>query len=99
MLLTSTTVGGCPLCGANHATCGPPSTATPVDILAAKESTVATQKYRVTVNNHQTTLKLSAEDAKAYPGAELVDESSDRSEAPAKSRRAPNKARGPQADK
>lgn len=123
MLLTSTSAA-CPLCGAQHAVCGRAADTTPVDVLARKGTTVATQKYRVTVNGHQTTMKLSAEDAKAYPDARPVDESEqpiadepaiqpptepepvadepetpDGEDAPAKSRRAPNKARRADADK
>lgn len=111
MLLTTTTAGGCPLCGAHHAICGPPSAATPVDLAAAKESTVATEKYRVTVNGHQTTMKLSADDAKAYPDAVPVDEPHEPDPAPvpvlpdesepddAKARTAANKARRPAGNK
>lgn len=34
---------------------------------------MATQRYRVTVRGVRTVLRLSAEDARLYPGAELVD--------------------------
>jgi hypothetical protein len=86
---------GCPLCGANHAACGQPSTARPVDILAIKESTVANQKYRVTVNGRSTVMKLSYDDAENYPDAELLDDTATEPTAKpaAKQRRAPNKAR------
>ena len=99
MLLTTTTVGVCPLCGANHATCGQASTAQPVDILTTRESTVGTQKYRVTVNGHKTVMKLSEEDAKAYQDAQPIDAPAPAEEAPAKARSAPNKARGAQSNK
>jgi hypothetical protein len=98
---------GCPLCGVPHAACGQPSTTQPVDILAARETSVATQRYRVTVSGRPTVLKLSAEDAKAYPGAELVDTGGDTEQADAttdapeaKARTtARNKARQPAANK
>lgn len=108
-MLTVSGGGRCPLCGVQHAACGPATaTTTPVDVLAMKESTVATQKYRVTVNGHRTTLKLSAEDAKNYPDAELLDDTEPTAEpsptparksTPAKSRTAANKARTDTEDK
>lgn len=90
-MLHRSTAGGCPLCGANHATCGQPSASQPVDILKERAVGNYVQKYRVTVNGHETTMKLSAEDVENYPDAVLLDDVE--AKPAAKSRRAPNKAR------
>jgi hypothetical protein len=62
---------------------------------------VATQRYRVTVRGVRTVLRLSAEDARLYPGAELVDGAPAEEVGPAAKRRAAarNKARTAQINK
>lgn len=57
--------GRCP-CGAENATCGPPSNAVPVDQLIEEVPAVSgpLKKYRVTRNGVETVMKLSDDDAK-----------------------------------
>jgi len=110
-MVSSVTAGGfCPLCGAPHATCGLGLPAVPVDRLTTiPKGDPVLKRYRTTVNGHATTLKLSAADAKDYPG-ELTEisegetsetpEAAEGDEAETKSRRTPaNKARGAQSDR
>lgn len=68
----------CPLCGAPHATCGPGSSAVPVDLLTTiPRGDPVLKKYRTTVNGVATTLKLSAEDVKTWQGDTLTEVTSD----------------------
>lgn len=89
--------GPCPLCGVEHTACGQATAGAPVDIPIGKgAATVATSRYNVMINGQRRVLKLSAEDAKRYEGAELVtdDQADTDTEAPTKGRRAAsNKAR------
>lgn len=57
--------GRCP-CGAENATCGPPSNAVPVDQLMEEVPAVSgpLKKYRVTRNGVETLMKLSDDDAR-----------------------------------
>lgn len=83
MLLRSP-AAGCPLCGASHATCGPAADVIPVDIPERGDRTVGpVRKYKVNVNGTERTLKLTAEDAKQYPGARPVEDDRDRQTATA----------------
>lgn len=102
--------GPCPVCGAPHATCGRGSAAVPVDLLTTiPKGNPVLKKYRTTVNGVPTTLKLSAEDAKAYPAGSLTEvggitgeteASEGDGDAETKARKPPaNKARTATADK
>lgn len=94
----------CPLCGVAHAACGRATPVTPVDIPIRKEPGVGpVRKYKVTQNGFKTVMKLNDEDAKAYPGAELVDdtvaEPEPEAEAAAKTRTPADKTRRPSGNK
>src|SRR5688572_7861707 len=58
----------CPVCGADHATCGGPTTTTPVDVYDTKGNRVSDQstlaRYEVTVNGRKTVMKLTASEAR-----------------------------------
>ena len=55
----------CLICGAPHSSCGPSSTAVPVDLnVERKVPTVGNKRYPVTIRGTETVLLLSDEDAK-----------------------------------
>ncbi len=94
----------CPVCGARHAVCGPASPVVPVDLpttIPTTRGTPVMKKYRTTINNTETILKLSDADAKAWEGAELTEVTEGQGGTEAKAAKpAANKARsGAQADK
>ena len=103
MLITSRTLGGrCPVCGGEHAACGPPSGSVPIDEtweVAAVGGPL--KRYKVTTpHGVETVMKLNEADAERL-GGELVEEVTDHAPAAAqpgklaaKKRAAPaNKAR------
>lgn len=86
-------VGSCKLCGAPHSTCGPASTAVPVDQrIERRESIVGVKRYETTVNGTETILLLSDEDAKAV-GLKVAAESKSAAKPANKSRTAQNKTK------
>ncbi len=63
---------GCPICGADHATCGGPSTTQPVDTLVVQEPRVSrVQRYE---NEKGQVFSLTPEDAEKLGGFTLVEE-------------------------
>lgn len=87
---------GCPVCHEAHASCGPPSTSTPVD-QPIQEAAVGGQlnRYKViTPSGVQTVMKLNAADAERLGGIPLDAEPAAQTPPQAKARpSAANKAR------
>lgn len=94
MLINSRALKGrCPVCGEQHAACGPPSEQAPADQRIEEVSTVSgpLKLYRVTVGGNEAVLQLNEQDAAAMDAVPV--EGDEPEPAPAKKRTAANKAR------
>ncbi|MFC5992944.1 hypothetical protein ACFQE5_01815 [Pseudonocardia hispaniensis] len=92
MALITSRGGGCPVCGAPHAACGPATTTVGVDERIEEMVMSELREYHVTVNGHDTVMNLNEQDA-ARLGGTPVDAASASAGPEEKARAAANKSR------